>query len=76
MYGLAPLQYRKWGVFIPLNEKADLMKIYQEELKRGITMQPVIKEKNEFYVVGIELGRLKMPIWRTIFCSIFGPWKD
>jgi AraC family transcriptional regulator len=55
MYGLAPLQYRKWGVFMPLNEKADLMKIYQEELKRGITMQPVIKEKNEFYVVGIEL---------------------
>jgi AraC family transcriptional regulator len=55
MYGLAPLQYRKWGVFMPLNEKADLMKIYQEELKRGITMQPVIKEKNKFYVVGIEL---------------------
>lgn len=55
MYGLAPLQYRKWGVFMPLNEKADLMKIYQEELKKGITMQPVIKEKNEFYVVGIEL---------------------
>ena len=55
MYGSAPLQYRKWGVFMPLNEKADLMKIYQEELKRGITMQPVIKEKNEFYVVGIEL---------------------
>ena len=56
MYGLAPLQYRKWGVFTPLNEKADLMSIYIEELKRGITMQPIIKEKEEFYVVGIELN--------------------
>lgn len=56
MYGLSPLQYRKWGVFIPLNYKADLLKIYLEEQKRGIKMKPVIKEKDEFIVVGIELN--------------------
>jgi AraC family transcriptional regulator len=55
MHGLSPLEYRKWGVFVPLNEKADLLKIYQEELKRGIRMKPTIKEKDEFIVIGIEL---------------------
>jgi AraC family transcriptional regulator len=54
-YGLAPLQYRKWGVLIPLNEKADLLKIKSVELKRGIKMKPIIKEKEEFFVVGVEL---------------------
>ncbi|MGD9365686.1 MAG: AraC family transcriptional regulator [Desulfobacteraceae bacterium] len=55
MYGLSPLQYRKWGVFIPLHDKADLIKINLEEQKRGIKMKPLIKEKDEFIVVGIEL---------------------
>ncbi len=56
MYGLSPLQYRKWGVFMPLNEKADLIKIHLEEQKREIKMKPVIKERDEFIVVGIELN--------------------
>ena len=56
MYGLSPLEYRKWGVFLPLNEKADLLSIYNEEKRRGITMKPVIQEKDEFHVVGIELN--------------------
>ena len=56
MYGLAPLQYRKWGVFLPLNKKPDLLKINLEEIKRGIKMKPVIKEKDAFTVVGIELN--------------------
>ncbi len=55
-YGLSPLQYRKRGVFMPLNDKADLMKINLAEQKRGIKMKPVIKEKDEFIVVGIELS--------------------
>jgi AraC family transcriptional regulator len=56
MYGVSPLQYRKGGVFMPLNEKADLIKIYLAEQKRGIKMKPLIKEKDEFFVVGIELN--------------------
>lgn len=56
MFGLSPLQYRKRGVFMPMNHKADLIKIYLAEQRRGIKMKPVIKEKDEFFVVGIELN--------------------
>jgi AraC family transcriptional regulator len=56
MYGVSPLQYRKGGMFMPLNDKADLIKIYWAEQKRGIKMKPQIKEKDEFFVVGIELN--------------------
>jgi AraC family transcriptional regulator len=56
MYGVSPLQYRKGGVFVPLNDKADLIKIYLEEQQRGIKMKPAIKEKDKFMVIGLELN--------------------
>lgn len=55
-YGVSPLQYRKGGVFMPLNDKADLINIYLAEQKKGIKMKPEIKEKDAFIVVGIELS--------------------
>ncbi|MCP4137421.1 MAG: helix-turn-helix domain-containing protein [bacterium] len=55
MHGLTPWEYRKWGVFVPLNNKANLLSISLVEQKRGINMKPVIKEKEAFTVVGIEL---------------------
>jgi len=56
MYGLSPTEYRKWGAFAPLTEKANLLKVYYEELKKGIKMKPIIKVKKEFKVIGIELS--------------------
>lgn len=56
MYGKTPWDYRKEGLFIPLNEKADLLAINMEEVKRGMKMKPAIKEKDEFIVVGVEVS--------------------
>jgi AraC family transcriptional regulator len=55
MHGLTPWEYRRWGVFVPLNRKADLVSIGLVEQRIGVTMKPEIREKDAFIVVGLEL---------------------
>jgi len=55
MHGLTPWEYREWGVFVPLNKKADLLKLGIVGLRIGVAMKPRIVERGSFLVVGLEL---------------------
>lgn len=55
MHGLTPWEYRKWGVFVPLNRKADLVRLGAVGQRIGVMMKPRIVARDSFLVVGLEL---------------------